>query len=192
MGFAFLDSRFLPGRGKSFAEGDSVILYATYPEETRSVWFRHRSSGFARVLKFTPNVSETERTIVLEPPAVVKGRVLNTVGTPLSGIKIQCDLGDGWNDAYSEIVTDAQGRFRRDLPPGGPFGVSVSYGSLPRLIVASGEQIDFGDITIDRTKPPTKVQTGAIKCTKAATTANMTAGTGFRVRANREDRITSD
>src|SRR5580698_1047115 len=174
-GLRFPDARNRPGRGKSFAEGDSTILYATYPEETRTVWFRHRSSGFAKVLKFAPKPGETKRTIVLEPPAVVAGRVVNVDGTPLAGVKIQCDLGDGWDDAYSEIVTDAQGRFRRDLPPGGPFGVSVWYGSLPRLTIASGEQIDFGDITIDRTKPPTKVQTGAIKRTKAATTANMTA-----------------
>ena len=55
----------------SFVESDSATLYATFPGETRTVWLKHRASGLTKLFRFTPKEGETERTIVLEAPAVI-------------------------------------------------------------------------------------------------------------------------
>ena len=110
-----LDPRMLPPR--SFTESDSATLYGTYPGDKRTVLLRHRASGLTKLIDFTPQPGETQRTIVLEPPAVVTGRLLSEEGAPLSNVKIEC---------FSLIriptaITDPDGNFRVELPAGGPF-----------------------------------------------------------------------
>ncbi len=171
-GLRSADARKVPGRDKSFAEGDSAILYATYPEETRTIWLRHRSSGLAKLFQFTAKAEEKERTIILEPPAVATGRVVTSEGTPLSEIEVQCDVGGDSNKSFPPALTDAQGHFRRDLPAGGPITVSFAGVRLPELTVVGGEQIDFGEIAIERdAKQPWKstVHRGPAKRAKGAT-----------------------
>ncbi len=170
----------LPVRDLTFVDGDRATLSATYPGETRTVWFRHRATGAAKLLQFVAKAGETERTIVLEPPAIVTGRLLSLEGKPLPEVKIQCDFGEGFDEAYPVIVSDAQGRFRRDLPAGDRIRIYVSLAKLPDLTVTAGEQIDFGDITLERTgKRPrdVKVMHRSPKRTKASTAKPAQADT---------------
>ncbi len=181
-GLRSADARKVPGRDKSFAEGDSAILYATYPEETRTIWLRHRSSGLAKLFQFTAKAGETERTIILEPRAVATGRVVTSEGTPLSEIEVQCDVGGDSNNSFPPVLTDAQGRFRRDLPAGGPITVSFAGVRLPELTVVGREQIDFGEIAIERdAKQPwkSKVHRGPEKRTKPSAAAKASMASEF-------------
>jgi hypothetical protein len=147
--------RFVPGsygaeRGRSFAEGDSATLYTVSPDEPRTIWLRHRASGLAKFLEFTPKAGETERTIVLEVPAVVTGRLVTSEGTPIPKVQIECRFGLGPSQLPG-VSTDSQGRFRQELPAGGPFALSTQPYSefAEKLTVVAGEQVDFGDIAID-------------------------------------------
>ncbi len=174
--------RFVPGsygaeRGRSFVAGDTAILYAASPDEPRSVWLKHRATGLTRLFEFKPKAGETQRTIVLEPPAILTGRLLNPEGAPLAQLRIECRFGRGQAGEFPATSTDEQGRFRQGLPGGGPYFVrSPSFGRLEdKLTAFSGEQVDFGDITVDinqdrprlskplrgpekRTKPPAAVK----------------------------------
>jgi hypothetical protein len=171
-GLRFPNPRSVPGRGKSFVEGDWATLYATYPGEARTIWLRHRSSGLARLLQFSPKAGETERTIILEQPAVVTGHITTPEGAPLSNPKIECRLNSADVIELPSALGDTEGRFRAELPAGGPF--SLSFRNLlgrfvDDLTVVAGERVDLGDITIERNaKRPgkTKVHRGPMKRTK--------------------------
>jgi hypothetical protein len=170
-----LDPRMLPPR--SFTESDSATLYGTYPGDKRTVLLRHRASGLTKLLDFTPQPGEAQRTIVLEPPAVVTGRLLSEDGAPLSNVKIEC---------FSFVrnptaITDADGHLRLELPAGGPFILDAHLSSLAqvadKLTVAPGDQIDLGTITIERGRMDRgfpKVHRGAVKRTKPPAAAKAT------------------
>jgi hypothetical protein len=96
-GLRFPDPAFRNGRGQMFVDGDSATLYASYPGEARRIWLKHRASGLTRLFDFVTKGGETERTIVLEPPAVVTGRLINGDGTPLSRAPISTfNVLPGW------------------------------------------------------------------------------------------------
>jgi hypothetical protein len=171
-----LDPRILPPR--SFTESDSATLCGTYPGDKRTVRLRHRASGLTRLIDFTPLPGETERTIVLEPPAVVTGRLVSEDGAPLSNVKIEC-----FSLARSPTaITEADGHFRFEFPAGGPFELKarvVAPGDpvAVKLTVAAGEQIDLGTITIERGRMDRgfpKVHRGAVKRTKPPAAAKAT------------------
>jgi beta-lactamase regulating signal transducer with metallopeptidase domain len=154
-------------RGRSFVEGDSATLYAIAPEDTRTIWLRHRATGLARLIEFKPKPGETERTIVLNPPAILTGRFVTPEGTPLDKIGVACDIGSA--SRFQVVRSDAEGRIRGELPPGGPVSLSGAdfHLDLARdLTIVAGETIDLGTITVDRNpKKPRrpKVDRHAIK-----------------------------
>jgi beta-lactamase regulating signal transducer with metallopeptidase domain len=172
-----LEPRMLPPR--SFTESDSATLYGTFPGDIRSVRLRHRASGLTKLFQFTPQPGETERTIVLEPPAVVTGRLVSDDGTPLSNIKLEFyTLVSSTLVALPPLITDAKGHFRQELPTGEPFNLKAGAfqpGPLvDRLTVAAGEQIDLGTITIERgprERGFPNVHRDAVKRTKPLATA---------------------
>ena len=95
---------------------------------------------------------------------------MSAEGKPLSGIEIRCDFGEGFEEPFPPVMSDAQGRFRRDLPAGGSIGLFAGRCRLPKLTVAAGEQIELGDITLESTgKRPRDVKAtfGPPKRTKA-------------------------
>ncbi len=166
-------------RSRSSIEGNSATLYASSPDETRTIWIKHRSSGLTKLLHFTPKVGETERTVVLEPPAVVTGRLVTPEGTPLSDLRIECVFESNSADRLPFVSTDAEGRFRGELPAGGPFELYANpfpYAFFAeKLSVVASERVELGDIAIDRdqkgllrpkihrgpekrTKPPAAIQ----------------------------------
>jgi beta-lactamase regulating signal transducer with metallopeptidase domain len=177
-GLRFPNPRSVPGRGKSFVEGDWATLYATYPGEARTIWLRHRSSGLARLLQFSPKAGETKRTIILEPPAVVTGHVTTPEGAPLSNRKIDCRFNGADVIELPSALGDVDGRFRAELPAGGPF--SLSFQNLvvrlaDDLTVVAGEQVDLGDMTIasnEKRPGKTKIHRGPEKRTKPPVVAN--------------------
>lgn len=173
-GLRFPDPRSLPGRGQSFVAGDSATLYATSPDESRPIWLRHRASGLTKQFKFTPKAGETARTIVLEPPAIVTGRVVSPDGAGISGIPIGAYgvlPGGPWP---SDLMSDKDGRFRIEFPAGGPVSLRSQWTKLAGgLTFEAGERVDLGDITIERgnNRFDAKVHRGPEKRTKATGTA---------------------
>ena len=141
-------------RGRSSIEGNSATLYASSPDETRTIWFKHRSSGLTKLLHFTPKVGETERTVVLEPPAVVTGRLVTPEGGPLADLRIECVFDSNSADRLPFVKSDAEGRFREELPAGGPFQLYCDPFPFAffaeKLTVVAGEKVDCGQITIER------------------------------------------
>jgi hypothetical protein len=141
---------------------DTITIPATSPDETRIGWVKHKEifwtqhkeSGLCKFLHFKPIPGERERTITLEPPAVLTGRLVSPAGEPLRDVSINCSYELSYNSIgqFPEARTDAQGRFRYEIPGGGPFQVVSRSGrflSLARdLTVQSGEQVDFGELVV--------------------------------------------
>jgi beta-lactamase regulating signal transducer with metallopeptidase domain len=141
---------------------DTITIPATSPDETRIGWIKHKElywtqhkeGGLCKFLHFKPIPGERERTITLEPPAVLTGRLVSPAGEPLRDVSIDCSYETGYNSVggFPQARTDAQGRFRYEIPGGGPFQVasrSGSFFSLARdLTVQSGEQVDFGELVV--------------------------------------------
>ncbi|HEV8000467.1 MAG TPA: M56 family metallopeptidase, partial [Planctomycetaceae bacterium] len=170
------DRRSVPGQGRAYTPSDSTIVYALSPDERRELWFTQRSSGLTKLMQFTPKPQETDRTIILEPAAVVTGRLVSPEGAPLANLKIQAfAVARAARLRLPSVMTDMEGRFREELPAGGPFGLSADVPGVQiagELNVIAGEQIDLGDITIERNaKRPgiAKVQRGPEKRTQAHT-----------------------
>jgi hypothetical protein len=140
--------------GMSRTNSDTATVPATSPDETRILWFKHEATGLMKFLRFTPQPGETERAITLDPPAVLTGRLVSAEGKPLAERKIDCDYSLGYNSIgqFPQAQTDAQGRFRYELPAGGPFHIasrSRGFASLANdLTVQSGEKIDLGDLVV--------------------------------------------
>jgi hypothetical protein len=154
IGSGLLDIDLFPrGRGS-----DRAIVRATSPGETRSIWIKHEATGLTKLLQFSAKPGESERTITLEPPAVLTGRLVSADGHPLAGRSINCMDSSGGHSVIElqRLHTDARGGFRCEIPSGGPFELysyAVGYAgfaSLARdLTVQAGEQIDFGELVVN-------------------------------------------
>jgi hypothetical protein len=117
-------------------------------------WNQHKEGGLCELLHFKPIPGERERTITLEPPAALFGRLLSATGEPLRDVSLEC----GYETSYASggrfpaLRTDVQGRFRYELPAGGPFKVlsrsRVSFSLAQKLTAEPGEQIDFGELVV--------------------------------------------
>lgn len=146
--------RNIPGRGKADVAADSAVVTATSVDETRIMWFKHRATGLTKLVHFTPKAGETERTIVLEPPAVVTGRLVTPEGRPIGNEALECVFDENSSERLPAVKTDSDGKFRYELPAGGPLQLYSSpfpYAWITdHLYVNSGEQVDFGSITIER------------------------------------------
>jgi beta-lactamase regulating signal transducer with metallopeptidase domain len=185
-GLRYTQPRSELGYARTFSAGDTAILYAVSPEDVRRVWFRHRASGLNKMFRFKQMPGETERTIVLDPPAIVTGRFVTPEGKPILGLSVSCGFnaqrgGPATIPGFPDVPCDTEGRFRRDLPAGDWISLVVAPDRaviVRPLTVASGEQIDLGDITIERdpkrpglinarrgpekrTKPPAAIEASA-------------------------------
>ncbi len=177
-----LDPHSRMNRGRSSIDVDSATLYASSPDETRTIWIKHRSSGLTKLIHFTPKVGETERTVVLEPPAVVTGRLVTPEGAPLADLRIECVFDSNSADRLPFVSTDAEGRFRGELPAGGPFELYANpfpYAFFAeKLSVVAGERVELGDIAIDRDQKgllQPKIHRGPEKRTKPSAGTRSTA-----------------
>jgi beta-lactamase regulating signal transducer with metallopeptidase domain/protocatechuate 3,4-dioxygenase beta subunit len=149
-------------RHDGFTKTDAITIPATSPDQTRIMWIAQqqidstelKSGELRKFLHFKPIPGERERTITLDPPAVLTGRLVSPTGEPLPNVLIGGTYETDYNSLaqLSETRTDAQGRFRYEIPGGGPFRVgSQSIGLLPfarDLMVQAGEQIDFGELVV--------------------------------------------
>jgi hypothetical protein len=110
----------------------------------------------------------------------VTGRLISADGTLLARAPIRTDSAlRGWQWSLG-LATGADGRFRVELPAGGPFALQSQWIDLVKnLTVEAGEQIDLGDITIEpgRNGSDPKAQRGKEKRTKlrAAARASTTS-----------------
>jgi hypothetical protein len=176
------------GTAYSTTETDSAPLRATFPGEKRPLWLRHRASGLTRLFDFIAKPGETERTIILQTPAVVTGRLVGEDGAPFTRVRVETTF----SIRFPSVSTDADGRFRCELPAGGPFDLrarvspSGSDFAFPvelaeKFTVVAGEQVDLGTITIEPgakgsrrakvVRGPVKrtTPTSAVKATQAST-----------------------
>jgi len=151
-------------RRDGLTKTDTITIPATSPDQTRIMWIDqvtvnstgHKPGGLCKFVYFKPLPGERERTITLDPPAVLTGRLVSPTGEPLRDVVIGGMYAMDYNFSaqLSETRTDAQGRFRYEIPGGGPFrvGSQSSFGgflALARdLTVESGEQIDFGELVV--------------------------------------------
>ncbi len=85
---------------------------------------------------------------------MLTGRLVSPTGEPLPNVLIGGTYETDYNSLaqLSETRTDAEGRFRYEIPGGGPYRVgSQSIGLLPfarDLTVQAGEQLDFGELVV--------------------------------------------
>ena len=172
------------GRGYSTTEKDSALLRATFPGETRPIWLKHRASGLTRLFDFTTKPGETERTIILQAPAVVTGRLIGEDAGPFARVRVETTF----SIRFPSVSTDADGRFRCELPAGGPFDLrarvspSGSDFAFPvelaeKLTVVAGEQVDLGTIKIEpgaKGSRRAKVVRGPVKRTAPTSAAKAT------------------
>jgi hypothetical protein len=179
---------------------DTITIPATFLDETRIGWIKHKEldrtqhkeGGLCTFLHFKPAPGERERIITLEPPAVLTGRLVSPAGEPLRDVSIDCNYELSYNSVggVPEVRTDAQGRFRYEIPGGGPFHVasrSGSFFSLARdLAVESGEQVDFGELvvnaidrihsTVTAKSPPKRTLSAAADAVPKASTSSKRIG----------------
>ncbi len=109
-----------------------------------------RKGGLCKFLHFKPIPGERERTITLEPPAVLIGRLVSPEGEPLHNVSLEiCDYN---GSSFRRRGPMRKADFAIELPAGGPFQLVSRSGrfiSLARgLMVEAGEQIDFGELDI--------------------------------------------
>jgi 5-hydroxyisourate hydrolase-like protein (transthyretin family) len=75
-------------------------------------------------------------------------------GAPISGSEIEVVFDPNSADRLPMVKTDADGRFREELPSGGPFELYAHPFPFAffakKLSVDVGERVDLGEITIDR------------------------------------------
>lgn len=132
---------------------EKAVVRALAAGETRIVWIKHQATGLTKYLHFTAKPGESERTITLEPPAVLTGRFVSTEGKPYAGWSVDCQYSVGYLSGFPPVRTDSEGRFRCEIPGGGPFDVVSRSGPFVTvasdLTVQSGEQIDFGDLVVN-------------------------------------------
>jgi beta-lactamase regulating signal transducer with metallopeptidase domain len=178
-----LDWRSIMDRNRAYVEGSSATLSASSPDETRTIWIRHRASGLFGLFHFTPKPGETARTMVLEPSAVVTGRLVTPEGAPVSGSEIEVVFAPNSADRLPGVKTDADGRFRQELPSGGPFELYAHpfpYAFFAeKLSVVAGERVELGEITIDRDQKngplQPKIHRGPEKRTRPHTEVSRTS-----------------
>jgi hypothetical protein len=173
--------RLEPRQYTKHTDTDSAVVTAIGPDETRIVWFRYKSSGLTKSVRFTPKPGETERTITLEPPAVIVGRLVDPQGQPLRDVRLDWWLPDAVINANPLILTNAEGRFRFEVPGGEPVRL-VAHGAVTftnpireSLSVNSGEHIDLGKIVYDYDpkKNSLRLQATPERRTKAASNDRM-------------------
>jgi beta-lactamase regulating signal transducer with metallopeptidase domain/protocatechuate 3,4-dioxygenase beta subunit len=160
---------------------NEATVSALSPSETRIVWIQHKATGLTKYMHFTAKPGESERTVTLEPPAVLTGRFVSTEGKPYAGWSVDCQFSIGYHSGFPPVRTDSDGGFRCEIPGGGPFdlvsrsGPAVTVAS--NLTVQSGEQLDFGELVVndgdERVDFTTKV---APKRTKLNEAGDVTAG----------------
>jgi protocatechuate 3,4-dioxygenase beta subunit len=144
-----------PQSYRQHTDTDTAAVAATGTDETRVVWFKHTATGLTKSMRFTPRPGETERTITLEPPAVIVGRLVEPQQQPLRIMRLDWWLPASPINLNPPILTDADGRFRIEVPGGEPVRlvVGASAHSWPaireKLEVHSGEQIDLGTIVMN-------------------------------------------
>lgn len=137
---------------------DTVEVIGLKPGVGRTIRLWHPPTGLMKHLSLLPAENETERTVVLESPAIVTGRILKPDGTPWVDLPIQHQWFEHNTGGLSRWgATDSDGRFRHPLADGGPYEVLSGwwkYNSLRKgLTVKGGELIDLGDLVVDLDKP---------------------------------------
>jgi len=141
-------------------ESDSITVPATSVDETREMWFQHKQTGLCKFVHFRPMPGEKKRMITLEPPAVVTGRLVSPAGEPLGDVGISCFYHVAYNmfGQIPGVKTDANGRFRQELPGGGSFRLSPPFAPRDKyLTVESGQQIDLGELVNGRAKSSNQI-----------------------------------
>ena len=115
-GLRFPDPGFRVGRGQALAKGDSSVLYATYPGEARRILAQASQERPDQAFDLVAKAGETERTVVLEHPAVVTGRLISAEGTPPTRSLHTVNVLPGWQWPEG-LATGADGRFRINYRP---------------------------------------------------------------------------
>ena len=134
---------------------NSAVVWALSAGETRIIWIKHNATGLSKYMEFTAKPGKTERTITLEPPAVLTGRFVSPEKKPYADWSVTCHYALDYHarDGFPPVRTNTPGRFRYEIPAGGPFEVIAHSGPIVtlahRLTVQAGEQIDFGELVVD-------------------------------------------
>jgi hypothetical protein len=110
------------------------------PRATRELTFHHRERGLSAVVTVRGDQSEP-LTVRLSPCGVVRGRLVNKSGKPLSGSAV----GFYGRISGTEVITetDQDGRFRADLIAGPEYSVGLPGGQRFQQPI-SGVQVESG------------------------------------------------
>ncbi len=182
-------------RDKSL-QNSSMEVVGLRPTESRMVALVHEQREIGTVLKVGGDESDPINVRLL-PCATVTGRIVDEDGVGIQNVSIQVALvqepkTDTWSRRLNQVTTDADGRFRVLLPPGGACrifaysdvgpNISATIRPEPGVTYALGDlkhedELDESDTT--RLVPSTAASTSA--GTEAIASAGAEAAQGKAV-----------
>lgn len=126
-------------------------------DEERTILFRHKDRGLGWVQRIKGSDAGSDPVVVkLQPVATVTGRLMTTLGDPITGMVLEAvplPSGD-FARHLPKITTNQDGRFTYEILPGAKYtlqgrGGGFVYVALARdLAVKPGQKIDLGDLRI--------------------------------------------
>ncbi len=147
-GARVLGRMFPPQLEEPLAES-TVTLVGLRPGDERDVIVIHPERRIGKAVNLAAG---EETTVVLEPCAIARGRVIDEDAAPLEGVKVgvTVDHPDNWSRALITSATDKEGRFEALLPPGTVCRVSHYTMSGPNFFALCDPQpgavFELGDL----------------------------------------------
>jgi RNA polymerase sigma factor (sigma-70 family) len=164
---------FAISRENQVLQGDTFTAVALEPEVPRTLTFVHKAR---KLIGQTVLKGEKAPLVVrLQPWGELTGRLVDAAGKPLGNVGIWLRYpplpAPGLNPLEKIIRTDGQGRFRVEgLLPGLEHEITLrgekrddklsAGAALQKLVVASGEVKDLGDIRVTIAPAPKKEKSG--------------------------------
>jgi beta-lactamase regulating signal transducer with metallopeptidase domain/protocatechuate 3,4-dioxygenase beta subunit len=139
----------------SDAPSDHVTAVGLTAGEATTVQARHRERNLGARVDIVPERDGGPLTIVLHPPTLIRGRLIDPQGEPLTltSVEPRSRNAAGWLNVLAAVSTDDDGAFTVELLPGDTYDLIAQaerYAPLTRDLEAKpGQTIDLGDLVID-------------------------------------------
>lgn len=145
--------------------GQTFRVEGYYPDRPRELFFYHPDRNLAGYYRLAGE-SPKELATRLEPAGAIRGRLLDTYGAPLSGIRLRGEgvPDDNSGDTHLRLSTDDAGRFEiRGLIPGRKYtvegdGDGISGRVLVDATVEASKTKDVADVTLQPPEPATELK----------------------------------
>ena len=157
--------------------GPDADVEALWPDEKRLLLLHHKERNLGKAVCIgVDDAKDGSATVVLEPCAALKGRLLDKDGEPIRGGAVEVWVDDDKRGLQlPEIKTDMQGRFTStSVLPGMKCNVSIGFNRIVEgLTVSPGETIDLGEVDVSSKTRPEPKRTAAEKVEMEAAEKEM-------------------